>query len=293
MKEWSCLITRGNNRGGFRIVVASITIGVLTILVPPACWGGEEVHEVSVDRVTPETPRASLAVGERLSYHGRWFGLPVGQGWIEVVKQTELGGRLVYQIEASGSSNEVLSVFCPIRDTIRSYLDAETLQPIRFEKDQQEGHYRAKEVVTFDYAQCIATYRSLLNQSIKEIPLPPDVQDLISAFYWLRTHAVSLTEPTRLPIYSDEKIYQVEIVPIKTLQLELLKRGTFPCVLIEPKANFKGVFIRRGRVWCYISTDARRIPLFIRLTTPWGPISGVIDQASLTPNDQFHSSPSS
>ena len=283
MKGWNCLITRGNNRGVPSVVaLASIVVGLLT--TPPilsTCWGGEEAQEVSGKPITPEAPRSDLVVGERLSYHGRWFGLPVGHGWIEVTGRTELEGRPVYQIQAFGTSNDVLSAFYPIRDTIRSYLDAETLQPIRFEKDQQEGHYRAKEVVTFDHARSVATYHSLLNQSTKKIPLPADVQDLISTFYWLRTHAVSLTEPTRLPIYSDEKVYQVEIVPIKTLRLELLKRGTFPCVLIEPKANFKGVFVRRGRVWCYISTDARRIPLFIRLTTPWGPISGVIDAESL------------
>ena len=275
MKGWSCLITPGNSG---RVACA---LFVSSLLLAAPSWGGEEVQEGAEASIIPEAPRSTLVVGERLSYQGRWFGLPVGHGSIEVVGLTELDGRPVYHIEARGSSNDVLSAFYPIRDVIHSYLDASTLRPIRFEKDQQEGNYRAKEIVTFDQGRSLATYRSLLNQSTKEVPFPSDAQDIISAFYWLRTHALSLTESTSLPVYSDEKIYQVEFVPVKTLWMELLKRGTFPCILIEPKANFKGIFVRRGRVWCYLSTDARRIPLLVRLTTPWGPISGVIDSQSL------------
>ena len=250
-------------------------------LFPPASRGREEARERPIPAPVLAPPRPKPVVGERLSFHGRWFGIPVGYGWIEVKELATIEGRTTYHIEAQGHSNEFLSTFYPVHDIIHSYLDAETLQPLRFEKVQREGQYRAEEVVTFDYKRMTATYRSLLNKSVKDIALPPRVQDIISVFYWLRTQPITPGRPLMLDVYSDEKIYTTESKPLKPLTLELLWRGTFPCLLVEPVASFKGVFVRRGRVWIYLSTDERRIPLFVKVATPWGPMTGLIDRASL------------
>jgi len=249
--------------------------------LPSAPPEAQEARESATPAITIAPPRSELRVGERLSFHGRWFGIPVGSGWIKVKEIVTLNGRRAYSIEAQGHSNEFLSTFYPIHDVIRSYLDVETLKPLQFEKIQREGHYRAEEIVTFDYDRLIASYRSLLNQSTKEIPIPPNVHDIVSAFYSLRTKPIDPTRPVDLDIYSDEKIYRAQLKPIKTLWLELLWRGTFPCLMVEPVATFKGILVRRGRMWIYVSVDESRIPLFVKISTPWGPITGVIDSESL------------
>ena len=253
----------------------------LIVSSPASCWSGEDVSERPVASLTVSTPKPQPTVGERLSFHGRWFGIPVGHGWIEVKGIVDLEGRPAYHIEAHGRSNDVLSTFYPIHDEVHSYLDVKTLQPLRFEKRQHEGHYRAEEVVTFDYARSIATYRSLLNQSVKEIALPAGVQDLISALYWFRAQPIEPDHTMRLEIYTDEKIYQTEIQVKRPILLELLKRGTFPCLLVEPKAVFKGLLVKRGRIWAYLTADENRLPLLVKVTTPWGPMSAVIDEESL------------
>jgi hypothetical protein len=201
-----------------------------------------------------------------------------------------IDGREAFHIEAQGHTNEVLSKLYPIHDVIHSYLDAQTLKPLRFEKNQQEGRYRANEVVTFDHQRSIATYRSLLNQSVKEIPLPENFQDLISALYWFRMQAITPGQTLTVNLYTDEKIYQTYISVDQPASLELLKRGTFTCLLVEPKAAFKGLFVKRGRMWAYMSADAYRLPLLVKATTPWGPMSAVIDEESL-PELLKHRSP--
>ncbi len=209
------------------------------------------------------------------------MGLPVGHGWIEVKEIVELEGRRAYHIEAQGRSNELLSTFYPIHDIVHSYLDVETLQPLRFEKHQREGHYRAEEVVTFDHGARRATYRSLLNQSVKEIELPADVQDLISALYWLRNQPLRFDETLTLNLYTDEKIYRTELDVRAPFLLELLKRGTFRCFEVEPRASFKGLLVKRGRLWAYVTADAHRLPLLVKATTPWGQMTAVLDESSI------------
>lgn len=257
-------------------------IFALIAAVPLSAAGKETKREVPpVPAILPPPKHAAPQIGERLAFQGRWMGIPVGHGWIEVKELTEVDGRPAYHIEAQGHTSDVLSKLYPIHDVVHSYVDAETLKPLKFEKHQREGRYRSDEVVTFDHTSRKAHYRSLLNKSEKTIDLPDDFQDLISALYWFRAQSIEPGQPLSVNLYTDEKIYttEIEVQPVATL--ELLKRGTFPCVVVEPKASFKGFLIKRGRIWAYVTADEHRLPLFVRATTPWGAMSVVIDEDSL------------
>jgi hypothetical protein len=280
MSIWSSAISPGSSPRFLR--------GLLVVLCVASCAPGawsREAEEIPLRHpITIDPPAPQPIVGERLAFRGRWLGIPVGSGWIEVKEIVELEGRRAYHIEAQGRSNDVLSAFYPIRDEVHSYLDVDTLKPLRFEKHQREGHYRADEVVTFDHGSSKATYRSLLNKSVKEIALPADFQDLISALYWFRSQPLEPGKTVSANLYTDEKIYQTEIQIKPPVILELLKRGTFPCLVVEPRATFKGLLVKRGRIWAYFSADARRLPLLVKATTPWGQMSAVLDEMSI-PSD--------
>lgn len=261
------------------LTAACLTIG------PGLTRGGEEpAEQPSASPGAAPAAHPHPRVGERLGFRGWWLGLPVGHGWIEVKEIVELEGRRAYHIEAQGHSNQILSAFYPIHDVVHSYLDVETLKPLRFEKQQREGDYRADEVVTFDHAAGIAAYRSLLNQSVKDIPIPPDVQDLISALYWFRAQPLGFGETLTLNLYTDEKIYQTDVSTREPSALEILKRGTFRCFEVEPRATFKGLLVKRARLWAYLTADEHRLPLLVKATTPWGPMTAVLDEASI-PSD--------
>jgi hypothetical protein len=247
---------------------------------PEACDHLQEVAASSSNRPLVPAGRRPV-VGERFSFTGRWFGLPVGSGWIEVKEAVELAGRRAFHIEAQGRSNALLSAFYPIHDVVHSYLDADTLAPLRFEKHQREGTYQADEVVTFDHGRRRARYVSQLNQSVKEIALPACFHDLISVMYWLRAQPFQPPQTATVDLYTDEKIYQTQVAVSGPVKLELLKRGTFPCLMFEPTASFKGLLVKRGRLWAYVTADAARLPLLIKITTPWGPMTAVLDEAVL------------
>lgn len=266
-------------RPGAIFIWGAVVCGLLTF--PASLWSDEGAAEGTPEAQDLVPTRPQPVVGERLVFQGRWLGVPVGYGWIEVKEITEVEGRSTYHIEAQGHSNEILSALYPIHDVIHAHLDVETLKPLRFEKHQREGDYHADEVVTFDHASLTATYRSLLNQSVKTIAFPSNVQDLISAFYWLRAQPIPSGQPISLNLYTDEKIYETVFLITPPLLLELLKRGTFRCFQVEPKASFKGLLVKRGRLWAYFTADAYRLPLLVQATTPWGPMSAVLDEASI------------
>jgi len=243
----------------------------------------EEPKPTIQQHTAPLSSGNYLRVGERLAFHGYWLGIPVGYGWIEVKEIVALQGRRAIHIEAQGHTNEVLSQLYPIHDVVHSYLDAETLKPLRFEKHQREGHYRSDEIVTFDLEHLVATYHSLKNGAVKEIHLPQEFQDIISVLYWFRAQRTQAGQPVFIDLYTDEKIYNTEVLVSRPTILELRRRGSFSCLLVEPKAKFKGLLVKRGRIWAYLTADESRLPLFIQATTPWGPMSAVIDEESVPP----------
>jgi hypothetical protein len=218
------------------------------------------------------------------------MGIPVGFGWLEVKEPVVIDGVETIHVEVHGKTNDVLSAFYPIHDTLHSFLDPKTFQPVRFEKYQREGRYRADEVVTFDWAHGQAHYRSLLNGSEKDVPIQEDVHDLISAYFWLRMQPLTEGEVREVTIYSDEKLFHTQVRIGPRGPLELLKRGTFDCMRVEPQAAFKGLLVKRGRLWAYLTADKRRLPLLVEATTPWGRMSAVLTVRgmSATPTDGEH-----
>lgn len=258
-----------------------VLLAALFIPFQSSGWSGEVERARQVDSIVVSPPKRHPVIGERLNFHGRWFGIPVGHGSLEVKGIVTLEGRQAIHIVAQGRTNDVLSKLYPIQDEIHSYLDAQTLKPLRFEKRQREGRYRSDEVVTFDHATHKATYQSLLNGSTKEIELPEDFHDLISALYWFRSQPLQPNQTISAKLYTDEKIYETKIEIKAPALLELLKRGTFPCLVVEPQASFKGLLVKRGRIWAYLTADEHRVPLLVKATTPWGAMSAVIEQESL------------
>ncbi|MBI4356028.1 MAG: DUF3108 domain-containing protein [Candidatus Omnitrophica bacterium] len=224
----------------------------------------------------------TLPVGETLHYQARWLGFVVGEGSLSVQELTMAEGRSAYHLVAIARSNAFLSHFYPLRDEVHSYVDAERLVTLRYEKKQREGRYRSDEVVTFDYAQGLATYQSLLNGSVKTIPVGRGgVLDPLASLYVLRWRPLPPGESLTLAVYSDEKVYQMEVKVLRRFSLELLRRGVFDCIEVEPLATFKGLLVKRGRARIELTDDARRLPLEVKLGTPWGAITGVITRESL------------
>lgn len=292
MPEWRYLILPGSKTGPALRAARPLALPravCIALLCAAAVAPAGLVR--AAEETLPIPPGPAPTVGERWGFHGRWMGIPVGYGWIQVTERVQVNGRDAFHVEVHGKTNEVLSTFYPIHDEMHSYIDAQTLQPLRFEKHQREGRYRADEIVDFDAATHTAHYRSLLNGSEKTVELPEDFQDLVSAIFWLRREPLHPGRDLEVDLYTDEKIFHTPLRVGPRDLVEVLKRGTFWCVTVEPKAKFKGVLVRRARIWAYVTADERRLPLLIKATTPWGAMSAVLDESSISPDVARNASP--
>lgn len=217
-------------------------------------------------------PLKTYRVGERYIYHIRWFGIPVGEASLAIPEITEINGRKTYHLKAEVESSKWFSMIFKIKDRLDSYVDVEGLYPLKFERYQREGGYKAEEIMEYDHINRVATYRSLLNNSVKTMDIPQGVQDMLSCIYWIRLQEVEPGNSIFVDVNADEKNWKLEVKVLGSERIEMLNLGTYDAFLVEPIAQFRGAILRKGKMWVWISANEKRIPLILKAETPFGPV---------------------
>lgn len=223
-----------------------------------------------------------LILGEKLTYILRWGLVPVGWATLHVRSIEEHEGRKVYHIVVDAWSNAFLSTFYKVRDRVETWMDVEGLYSWRFHKKQFEGGYQADEEMRYDYSRGQATYRSFHNGSVKEMEIPSVIQDALSSIYYFRTLPLKVGESVFMDVNADEKNWKLEI-QVKDFRKnwEVRKLGTMDAFFVEPLAEFKGMYERRGRVWAWISADRRRLPILVKSKVPFGSVTATLVKAEI------------
>lgn len=210
---------------------------------------------------------APYRVGERFRYSIYWGPLHVGRSIVEVKEIKEVNGHPCYRIVARTRSNAVISAVYPVDDTVESYVDVEGLFSRRFIKKLNEGRYHCDEETLFDVENGVAYWQSHRDGRTKEYAIPEAPQDPLSLVYFLRGHKLDPRSRYKATVCADEKVYEmlIESRGKTTLRMSRGAGGRRRAIEVEPKAKFKGIFVRKGRMWVWVSDDDQR--LLLRMVT--------------------------
>jgi hypothetical protein len=69
-------------------------------------------------------------------------------------------------------------------------------------------------------------------------------------------------------VMADEKLYTVLPRPLKRETISTPRWGRVPCLRFEPQAQFDGLFVRKGRLWVWVSEDDRRLAVRLAAQVP-------------------------
>jgi hypothetical protein len=205
-------------------------------------------------------PNLWFPVGEVLSYNVYWGVIAVGTSRMSSEWVEEEGRRLL-AIRMRTRSNKFLSAIYPVDDFIESVIDPATFLPVRLTEKMNEGRHHKNEITTFDHAAGKATWKSLDRDREKQFDIEADTRDLLSFMYHLRSRSECF-EPGRehrFRIFVDEKLYDLILNPLAIESVDLDKFGKVSSVRFEPEAQFNGLFVRKGKLWLWVSADDRRI----------------------------------
>lgn len=204
--------------------------------------------------------------GEYLKYrvfYDSWLTswLTAGYGTIEIAPEFEkVDGREAYHIIVHGYSIGLFNLFYKVRDRFESYLDREGLMSLKFIRRTREGSYVRDDDVYFDHRKLEA--RS--TRAVKEIT--PYVQDMVSAFYYVRTWDFEDAQPDDryyLDFFLDDSLYHSEII---FLGREKLKTdiGSIDCLKFKPKVATGELFQEQYPMELWVTDDRNKIPVMIR-----------------------------
>ncbi len=204
--------------------------------------------------------------GEKLVFDITYGPISAGEATLEVQEVIEFNGRRCYRIESRTNSNRFFSAIYKVRDRVSSYIDVEHLYSLYFYKRLREGDFRRTVEVVFDHQEGKALYADG-----QEFPVVPGVQDVLSAFYFVRNLDLAPGKIFSVPAHTSRKSYDLKVL-VHGRETVKTEAGKFECFVVEPVLQGEGLFKHEGKLTLYLTDDAYRLPVMIKTKVPVGTI---------------------
>ena len=156
-----------------------------------------------------------------------------------------------------------------IEDSYGAVVSSEDLGLLRSWKEIDQGDLHRRYETKVDREKGAVTYSETDRNkpgpaTVKAGACPQWVLDLLSAVYFIRTQEFKFGSPITIPLTDVGQVYQIDVVPVKTEEVEV-EAGKFKSTQLDLKI-FDGKYIRRsGQLLVWLSDDGRRLPVRARL----------------------------
>lgn len=212
----------------------------------------------------PLQQQHAFQVGEEISYRIHYGLVNAGTATIKVKDIKEVNGHQVYHLWGYGRTQGMTDWFFRTRDRYETFIDVNTLEPVKFIRDVDEGGYIIKRNIDFNREANTAVDHDLKADTI--FSLPENVQDIFSAFYFARNLDVSTIQPgdvIYIPVFLDHEIFPFRIKFVKREVINT-KFGKIRCLRFVPVVQEGRVFKDEDDLFLWISDDANHVPIRIK-----------------------------
>ena len=251
------------------------------------CLSAQESGDLAVNTSFKKSKHRGKVKKESAFKTGEWLKFRMHYGFLNAsyatlrVKSDKINGVPVYHVVGHGETSGFASIFFKVDDTYESYFDKEDGKPYKFVRNINEGGYTKDIEIDFDHKERKAVLNDKKNKKKKNIKLQDSVQDLISAFYYLRNNydADSLQVGKSINmkmLYDDDGIFNFKL---KYLGEEVLKTkyGKVKCHKFRPYVQSGRVFKEQESLSLWVSADENKIPIRISADLAVGAIKADID----------------
>jgi len=213
-----------------------------------------------------KVPNETFLPGEYLKYrvfYDSWMtsNLTAGYGTMEIdTAFVTVSGHETYHITVTGNSAGLFNWFYKVRDRFETFVDREGMMPLKFIRRTHEGSYKRDDDVTFDHVGQIAQSR----RATKKIPAY--VQDIVSAFYYVRTwnfDTAEVNDAYYLDFFLDDSLYHSEII-FEGREWVDTDFGEIYCLKFKPRVAVGEIFQEPYPMELWVSDDLNKIPVLMR-----------------------------
>jgi hypothetical protein len=223
--------------------------------------------------------------GEKLTFDAKYGIINAAEATLEA-RSSLYQGKPVWNLSTNARTHSFFDKVFKVRDRVESWWDKETLLPYKFSKNLQEGKYQQHRVHIYDHAAKSTTYqkwdykKSSFENSVMDIP--PDTQDILSAFYAVRFSNLMVGKSVFVNITADGRVMNTEIV-VHRREKQKTIFGDVDCLVIEPKLRGDAVFKQSGRILIWLTDDEYKIPVRLESKITIGSFVCTLKSASQVP----------
>ena len=224
----------------------------------------------------PQTPddfrklnNKAFADGEKLVFDVKYGFVTAGIGTMEIPKIKKISGRDSYYVLFTVNTVPSFDWMFKVRDRYETYIDKEALFPWRFEQHIREGKYSR------DFSAFFDQRKGKAKTSEGEYTIPKNVNDILSAFYVVRTMDFSkmkVNDKVNLQNFYKDKVYDLDVRYLGKETVEV-PAGKFECIVVEPLVKEGGLFKSEGSIIIYMTNDEAKMPVRVKTKVIIGSIN--------------------
>ncbi|MCH5596866.1 DUF3108 domain-containing protein [Niabella ginsengisoli] len=173
----------------------------------------------------------------------------------------KLNGKSVYHVVGEGHTLPSYEWAYKAKDVYETYMDVETLLPLKFVRDVNEGGYKKYQNVGFNRAANTAISNGVYK-------IPACAHDVVSAVFWARNidyNKLKVGDRIGIKIFLDNENHDLYV---RYLGKETIstKYGKFKAIKIRPTTIKGTIFSGDDQMTVWVTDDANRVP--IRIESP-------------------------
>ncbi|TRZ46435.1 DUF3108 domain-containing protein [Robertkochia solimangrovi] len=205
---------------------------------------------------------------------GEWFQFRIHYGVFNAsyatleLKDEMLKGKSVYHVVGKGKTTGLARWFFAVDDNYESYFDKQDGKPYRFIRQIDEGGYTKDLEINFNHQDNEAVVTNHKHGTTKTIETNNEIQDLLSAFYFLRENYqaedLKVGEEIILDLlYDDDKPFRFKLKFLGREEVNT-KFGNVNCLKFRPYVQSGRVFKEEESLTLWVSDDKNKVPIRIK-----------------------------
>lgn len=220
--------------------------------------------------------------GEFLKFKISYGLLNAGIATLEL-SETTYKNTPVYHAKGVGYTTGVPKLFFKVYDDYQSYFEIDKVIPHRFIRKIDEGGYTKDQEGFFNYTRNSVLVKDYEKQKEAVFPIGKDVQDIVSAFYYLRKSPqigkIKKGEYIEIDMFFDGEVTKFKLMFLGSEELKT-KFGRVATLAFRPYVMAGRVFKEKESLTVWVTDDTNHVPLRIKASLLVGSLKADLEEYS-------------
>lgn len=231
---------------------------IITLLLSANLWAQDTSYRV--------IPNDAFSFGERLTFELSYGFLTAADAFMVIAPSPmNIRGRDTYEASLEVNTRSSFDIVFKVRDLYKSFIDVKGIFPLRFEQHISETNYKKDFEIDF-YHDSLKAFTKTNYANERTFDIPQYVQDLLSAFYYVRTMDLRNKREGDLiavQYFSNDKIVNLT-VRFEGREDVDVPAGEFRTFIVKPELT-EGFTSKTSDLYIWISDDDRKIPVKVKV----------------------------